>query len=50
MHHLILHKTEKKIVKFVSLQINNIQLAYVLVYFRYVLLYLMMVRQKDRNM
>jgi len=32
IHHLILHKIENETVKFVTSQINNIQLAYILVF------------------
>jgi hypothetical protein len=32
VHHLMLPKNENKLVKFVSSQINNIKLAYVLVF------------------
>jgi len=46
IHHLMLHKIENEIVKFVMSQINNIQLAYILV-FRYVLLCVMLVCEKD---
>ena len=32
IHHLMLHKIENEIAKFVSSQINNIQLAYIRVF------------------
>ena len=32
IHHLMLHKIENEVVKFVKSQINNIQLAYILVF------------------
>jgi hypothetical protein len=32
IHHLMPHKIENKVVKFVTSQINNIQLAYILVF------------------
>ena len=32
IHHLMLHEIENGIVKFVTSQINNIQLAYILVF------------------
>lgn len=50
IHHLMLRKTENKILKFVSSHIDDNQLAYILLFQTSAFFCPLMVREKDRNM